>query len=394
MISSHGELSGSLWAFIKTRVRLADPTLVIVPPEPLPEADYYLLASLLQKAIRRGDFQRARRAGHQLYKTAPARLWHRLMVIALEDIGIGDPEVAVQLIALSTRPQWREEFGGDLAVLDRLLAEGCTATKDRSSDHAYALISEGHPEPFPKVPGSAPRAELLTAVASTSLPPLMRMDAAVRAACVGHSPKRPPTAQLAGLEALFGLYRELGCPALLVDACKAYTQNSTDELPLLIPLVWSFWTESGASSTTQAHSVISDDVGTGVPSYAFDPIHTRPGIKAVRLWLESVPGAQPWKPRELAAALWNFESATCNQVLSWPVGETLRVSAQRAEMLRAGVPPSECEKLSAWVRAHYPSLAQFRRQVWQEISRQPHWTQPEFKIMAPYEKGSNESHDG
>ena len=102
MITSHTQLCGPLWAFIEGRVRVTDPQVAIEPPKPFEGGEYYLLASLLQKAIRRGEFLTARRAAHHLFQTTPDRLWHRLMVIALEDVGIGDPEVAIQMVALSS----------------------------------------------------------------------------------------------------------------------------------------------------------------------------------------------------------------------------------------------------------------------------------------------------
>ncbi len=76
-------------------------------------ADPWLLASLLQKTIRRGDLQLARRAGHQLLNVDPSRLWRRVMVVGLEDIGLGDPKCAVAVMALATLPQARRLLGGN-----------------------------------------------------------------------------------------------------------------------------------------------------------------------------------------------------------------------------------------------------------------------------------------
>ena len=63
---------------------LARHTADLDPPLPFLHADLYLLSSLVQKAIRRGDLLVARRAGHQLYALDKQRLWRRLAVAALE----------------------------------------------------------------------------------------------------------------------------------------------------------------------------------------------------------------------------------------------------------------------------------------------------------------------
>ena len=362
MVTSHTQLSGPLWAFIESRVHVTDPRLRVEPPTPFEGAEYYLLASLLQKAIRRGEFTMARRAAHHLFEIAPERLWFRLMVIALEDVGIGDPEVAVQMVALSTRPRWRGEFGGDLAVLDRLVAEACASVKDRSADYVYALISEGHPEQFPKAPPQASRAVLLTTLTDPRLPTLTRMDAAVRAAALEAS-VRPLEAKLAGLEALFAVYRELGCPPLMIDACKAYTQRSSDILPLVIPLVWAIWREQGARPSTTSHDLQADDLGGGMPSYAFDPIHTRLGKRAVRHFLENYIEL-PWTSGQVVAALWNIDGARCKTTLTWPEGDKLRTEAEKTEVLRAGGPERPCEPLMAWVTEQMPMINEARRIVW------------------------------
>jgi hypothetical protein len=215
----------------------------------------------------------------------------------------------------------------------------------------------------------------LTTVTSPSLPTLTRLDAAVRAADMNCGPSRPLTVKLAGLEALFGVYREMGCPPLLVEACKAYVQKSNDLLPLVIPLVWAVWKETGAEPGSTRHDVAFDDLGGGMPSYAFDPLHTRPGKRAVGIWLKSYPRL-PWNARQVSAALWNVDSAVCDHTLAWGEGDRLRRSAYRADLLRAAVPPEQCDDLMAWVRLEYPALLTARRDVWQELQRQTPSKQP------------------
>ncbi|HJW41054.1 MAG TPA: hypothetical protein VJ476_07475, partial [Rhizomicrobium sp.] len=86
-------------------------------PEHFAIGDPWLLASCVQKAIRRDELLLARRAAHHLLKLDPQRLWRRLLTIGLEDIGIGDIAVAAELVGLASVPQARRLFGGNEAAL-------------------------------------------------------------------------------------------------------------------------------------------------------------------------------------------------------------------------------------------------------------------------------------
>jgi hypothetical protein len=122
----------------------ADHTADLPPPRPFHHADPHLLASAMQKAVRRGDTEIARRAGHQLLAMDRSRFWRRLAVVALEDIGIADIEAAAELVAIALLPAARRLFGSDAAALDHALVRGCTAVKDRSGDHLGSIL---HREP-------------------------------------------------------------------------------------------------------------------------------------------------------------------------------------------------------------------------------------------------------
>lgn len=94
--------------------------------------------SALQKEIRRGNTDNACLLAYEMYLTSPemeAKLWKRLLVIAVEDVGLGAP-TAPQLI--HTLYQIHNEF--DYNALDRPLFAIhavrylCEQQKDRSSD--------------------------------------------------------------------------------------------------------------------------------------------------------------------------------------------------------------------------------------------------------------------
>src|SRR6476659_3183260 len=106
------------------------------PPffEPL-IADQWVIKSLLQKSIRRGEVDIAQRAALTFLAQKGPALWRRLIEIAFEDIGAGSADVVVMTVGASTDAKWRNQSGGDIVVaahLARLLAE---APKSRSAEH-------------------------------------------------------------------------------------------------------------------------------------------------------------------------------------------------------------------------------------------------------------------
>jgi hypothetical protein len=113
-----------------------------LPSKPI-AADPWIVSSLLQKSIRRGETEIARCAALTLFKHRGSSVWRRLMVIAFEDVGIGGLDVVTTTVAAAGDSAWRKNHGGDLrlaAYLAGLLAE---APKDRSAD--YLCDARDHP---------------------------------------------------------------------------------------------------------------------------------------------------------------------------------------------------------------------------------------------------------
>jgi hypothetical protein len=115
------------------------------PPvfEPL-IADQWVIKSLLQKSIRRGEIEVAQRAALTFLAQKGSALWRRFVIIAFEDIGAGSADDVAMTVAASTDGKWRKQSGGDIVVaahLARLLAE---APKSRSAEHLITG-SNDHP---------------------------------------------------------------------------------------------------------------------------------------------------------------------------------------------------------------------------------------------------------
>jgi replication-associated recombination protein RarA len=119
-----------------------DPYTRLTSPRGIPVDQ---LVSVLQKEIRRGNVDNAVLAAYEMLTTSPEvaeHLWHRLKLIAVEDIGMGEPLAPVLLSSL--HENYRAASGGEQAMMAvhavRFLA---AAKKDRTSaEHTDLVIHE------------------------------------------------------------------------------------------------------------------------------------------------------------------------------------------------------------------------------------------------------------
>lgn len=96
--------------------------------DPVPiHADRGLLASQLQKAIRRGRSADAVRAAHAIWSVDSAYIWRRLRVIALEDVGVADLDAVACCLAIAGKRVAQRAMGETtvLAYIVERLADAC-----------------------------------------------------------------------------------------------------------------------------------------------------------------------------------------------------------------------------------------------------------------------------
>jgi replication-associated recombination protein RarA len=81
-----------------------------LPSKPI-AADPWVVSSLLQKSIRRGERELAERALFTFFQLKGAAIWRRLMVIAFEDVGIGSVDALITTVAAAGDSAWRKNYG-------------------------------------------------------------------------------------------------------------------------------------------------------------------------------------------------------------------------------------------------------------------------------------------
>lgn len=105
------------------------------------QLDRYLAASQLQKSVRRSEYGLAWEAAAYLLRYNADYFWRRLPIIALEDVGVADPELIIAVILASKRSCLRDQMGGSLRAAASLINALCAAPKDRATDDLYDVVS-------------------------------------------------------------------------------------------------------------------------------------------------------------------------------------------------------------------------------------------------------------
>ncbi len=117
--------------------------------------------SAIQKEIRRGNTENAVLLAHEMIMTSPALedyLWHRLMVISVEDVGFGEPTAPVLINSLH---QMLRTFGQGAPDRELFAVHAVrylsACRKDRSSDEMtlWAKLASERGEARPVIPDYA-----------------------------------------------------------------------------------------------------------------------------------------------------------------------------------------------------------------------------------------------
>jgi hypothetical protein len=241
-------------------------------------ADQWVMISLLQKSIRRGEVETAQRAAFTLFAQKGSAIWRRFMVIAFEDVGAASPDAVTMTVASSTDPSWRKKYGGDQHIAVQLARVLAKAPKSRSAEHLITS-TQHHP--------SLAKSRLLRGAGSltdhfdtvidqkASLPE--RALAVWCASGIGWIGEKREKCDLA---AVLKTFRRLGAPDELVTATGIAAQKTREPITLMVPLIW-LAAYRHSNPTITKSEVPATKVVDGVPMYALDK-HTRLGREAIR----------------------------------------------------------------------------------------------------------------
>jgi hypothetical protein len=323
-------------------------------------ADAWVISSLLQKSIRRGENEIAQRAAFTLLNLKGSAVWRRLTVIAFEDVGVGSIDAVTAVVAASSDAAFRKACGGNERVAVYLAGVLAQAPKDRSADHLAG--AKDHPD-LRGFTETMTRSTVVLRDGSLDLP--RRAIAAVFAASDGDR-----TWSKRGANRVLDVYRELGVPAYLVAAAEIAALRTREPITLMVPLIWLADQKSRQASVRDTEIpplVVAGDV----PLYALDE-HTRLGREAigrfarenaeVRACLERFVPATGMRRAAYVAAFY-VDAAPVARCFVWDQADALKVFGRERDFMRFGVAKEGIAPLIDVMRANLDHLNALRAEV-------------------------------
>jgi hypothetical protein len=330
-------------------------------------ADPWVISSLLQKSIRRGETEIAQRTAFTFFHLKGAAVWRRLMVIAFEDIGIGSVDALTKTVAAAGDSAWRKSHGGDVRLAVYLAGLLADAPKDRSAD--YLCDANDHPilADFWRAMEKVSLESKLSHVRDQASGLPLRAVAALSALDVewrGYISRGT-----CGLEALLTAFRELEVPEELVAATGIAAARTRERITAMVPLIWlaAQKSENRIGDCAVPPLVKAEDV----PLYALDK-HTRLGREAIWRFVcenDSVRACLarfvPASQRRSAAyiAVFYVDGAPVARRLIWDQSEALEAFGIERDLLHAGLPIQGIQPLLQVMRANLGHLNDLRAQV-------------------------------
>ena len=120
----------------------------VLKPQPthVDPADKFIIRSSYQKAVRRGQVERAVDMALALHRIDSRYVWRAILTVALEDVGLGSPD-AVWFATHAQSSVFRRAVG-ELPLLIALTREMASSLKSRAACELSFVVDTGEPEIF------------------------------------------------------------------------------------------------------------------------------------------------------------------------------------------------------------------------------------------------------
>lgn len=239
------------------------------------DADRYIAMSLLQKAIRRGEFGFAFSSALTLLNHNDRAFWKRMCVIVFEDIGIANIDLVGRVTIAVGDKRLRQKLGGDRIVAAALIREMCNSEKDRSTDDLLEFVEQASvlEEVKDELAEMNLQERLDRAINCTEQFSLQ--SAAALAAAIG-LPSDPQLSRdrIACSTAYFDILIESGFDRACIELSRLGLSRSGEALPIFMPLLKRLNDdERGSSKDDNFPPQILID---GIPSWTYNG---QPGIR-------------------------------------------------------------------------------------------------------------------
>ncbi|MFN7113417.1 MAG: hypothetical protein ACK4PK_03565 [Alphaproteobacteria bacterium] len=345
--------------FLHSFQRLADElTPCTLRRVPVLSADKYVLASGLQKSIRRGEVNRAASFALSLAHADRRMLWRRLLVIVFEDIGIANPELMIQTLAASQSPLERRK-AGDVEVAVHLAKKMAGSVKSRFMTEALSLtdLGQGLSSLRKSLPKLSNR-KLATITLDPAQDAQTRFLALWGLAGTKAFPAKGFKREAGDLIAAAKTLRALPVPEELTEACIAGLKSMPWPLVLFAPLAAAVvQTQDCRIKTTQP---CSSPEFEGIPMYAIDGLYTRLGQASLRQLQKQTPALEGYSPVQMGETLFFIEGEGMNRRLTSDSLSAFRLAGIEALMTHLGLTAREYRILQKTIIRQWDTLNDLR----------------------------------
>lgn len=332
-----------------------EPQPVHVEPE-----HRWRIRSSFQKAVRRGQSERAVRMALALHRLDPRYVWRAGLTIAVEDVGIGAPETVLWATA-AQRAGFRKAVG-ELPLLIALTRRMAQAIKSRSAIELAFATDTGEPEMF-RLFGSMTTGQLLERFGGSDPYEAYTAISVLR----GIVPKgyliRPPDQR--GVIAASEMLTDQMDPAA-ARAARTALLHPLDEMSLGFAVAARLHRDDVDRRDTMPCTALID----GYPAETFDQ-HERLGRQAIGRFAISLsrlsPALAALSPGKAQAAVADAVFVVEGQCLDRWVGgpdlDRLRIEADGYSLTRHGLSTEAGREVRQLVRSSLASLHSIRDAV-------------------------------
>jgi hypothetical protein len=335
--------------------------------------DGWIAASVMQKAIRRGDVEVAVRAGDRLLQLRGAAAFNRLVITAFEDIGIGSEGAIASAVMAGADPQHRRAIGGNEQAMAQVIEELSRAPKDRSADYLICG-AKAHPslECTREDVGCMTLANRIALAADLDAPIPQRAVAAWYASGLEWGDEKRVGA--GDIQNLLKAFAVIGVSQALLSATAIAARRTKEPIVVMVPVLSSALQQC-ASPTVSELTLLLSPLLEGIPLYAFGH-HTRIGKQAIRRFVRECTAVrnvlEKHVPDYKAAAVGEMavyyaDAAPISRKLMWQHSQELERLGRESDFIRAGAPFASVQDISETVLANLDYLNQIRGQLFRAI---------------------------
>lgn len=291
-----------------------------------------LAIAQLQKSIRRGRVDLALAAGYTLLRRAPARLWRRLAVIAIEDVGLGDLDTVYITIVASAHWRRLARRFGDKRLVSLITSRLASAPKCRATDDLFVVTADCltwdrvHLEL-----AELHYYDLLGIVAGDG--PIERRAIALRLAVGAETVTGTTKRGHQRPDAIFDLMCEAGFPHTLVEISRTAYRQTGEVIAAFLPILHRDF--NGGDTELVSDRFPPETMIGGIPSWAIDGFSSE-GRRALVQFLKTGCPTAKWLQANVSAgdrmtvlrhAQFRIEAGLVIDRLVWPTGSDLRRQA-------------------------------------------------------------------